>query len=527
MKQSFLKNIFRLVLIGIISMVLTQCSKKEKKTIMLEPKFHPEEVSLNFDSTQVAVFYEKYPKLKLYKERVDSLYHKNNFTFVWYDTKRRKEIGDVLFNKINNLAEEGVPSTVPYLKDFKILFEKKSPKTDLSIELFLTTYYYYYTQKVLRGLDADANVLEWYLPRNKQGYTDYLDSLLVNPKLIENNKKLILQYYKLKDMLQCYRDLEKKGGWKKIKVDEDFEGLYPGDSSEVVLQIRNRLFLTDDIPENSKSNVYDEVLQNGVLKFQKRNGFSPSKVIFSRHIAEMNVPVSERIKTIIVNMERCRWVSKNVTNAKEYILVNIPSFQLTYYKKGKVTLVSNVVVGTALNKTVIFSGKLSYIVFSPYWNVPESIKENEILPALKMNKNYLEEHHMEWYNKDYIRQKPGPKNALGLIKFLFPNNNNIYLHDTPSKELFNKETRAFSHGCIRVAKPVELANLILEEDENWTPEKIEEAMNKGEESWYSLKRKVPVHVGYFTAWVDDEGIINFYKDIYKRDNTLLSLLMEQ
>ena len=240
----------------------------------------------------------------------------------------------------------------------------------------------------------------------------------------------------------------------------------------------------------------------------------------------MNVPISDRIKTIMVNMERCRWISTDLTKSKELIVVNIPSYRLTYFKEGKATLVSNVVVGTALNKTVIFSGMMSYIVFSPYWNVPTSIKNKEILPAIKKNKNYLAKHNMEWKGSN-IRQKPGPNNSLGLVKFLFPNSNNIYLHDTPAKSLFSQEKRAFSHGCIRVEKPKELANLILQDDPSWTPEKIDAAMNGGKEKWYTLKNKIPVYIGYFTAWVDDEGVINFYKDIYDRDNALAMLLLEE
>ena len=158
--------------------------------------------------------------------------------------------------------------------------------------------------------------------------------------------------------------------------------------------------------------------------------------------------------------------------------------------------------------------------------MPKSIKEKEILPGIEKNKNYLAEHNMEWSGSN-IRQKPGPENSLGLVKFLFPNNNNIYLHDTPSKGLFNSEKRAFSHGCIRVEKPVELANLILEGDKNWTPEKIDAAMHKGEESWYTLKNKIPVYIGYFTAFVDNEGNINFYKDIYEKDEQLAAMLVDE
>ena len=179
-----------------------------------------------------------------------------------------------------------------------------------------------------------------------------------------------------------------------------------------------------------------------------------------------------------------------------------------------------------MHKTVIFSAPMKYIVFRPYWNVPASILKKEILPAIEKNPNYLAEHDMEWKD-DYVRQKPGPENSLGLVKFLFPNSNAIYLHDTPSKSLFGKEDRAFSHGCIRVAKPKELAAMIMKNDKKWNPEKIETAMNGGEEYWYTLKNKIPVYIGYFTAWVSDDGVVHFYEDIYKRDETLATLLFDK
>jgi murein L,D-transpeptidase YcbB/YkuD len=195
-----------------------------------------------------------------------------------------------------------------------------------------------------------------------------------------------------------------------------------------------------------------------------------------------------------------------------------------FFRDGKIDFQSPVVVGTTMNKTVIFSGKMSYIVFSPYWNLPQSIIEKEVKPGIAKNRNYLANHNMEW-NNGQVRQKPGVKNSLGLVKFMFPNSNNIYLHDTPSKSLFAKETRAFSHGCIRVGKPRDLALAILKNDKNWTPEKIDAAMHAGKENTYVLKNKIPVYIGYFTAWVDDKGEINFYDDVYQRDERLSNLIL--
>ncbi|WP_412464861.1 L,D-transpeptidase family protein [Flavobacterium mekongense] len=518
-----------LVLLG-FSLTSWYCAKKEnvvKPSAEAKTQFHYEEVSLSFDSSAVASFYGKYPKLVLYQKQAVDLYRKNLYTYLWYDKKGRKETAEVIYNKMNNLLEEGLQAKVPYKEILDGMFPKTNTKPNVEVELFLTNYYFYYTNKVLQGIDSTkTEELGWYLPRKKLCYEQYLDSILVDPKLIDNKAKLIGQYYKLKEVLQRYRDIEKNGGWEFIEVPEGFKQLKPGDSSDLVIQIRERLFLTHDIATDSKSKVYDESLQEAILKYKKRNGFSEDKIILPKHISEMNVPISDRIKTIMVNMERCRWISTDLTKSKEFIVVNIPSYRLTYFKEGKAALVSNVVVGTALNETVIFSGMMSYVVFSPYWNVPKSIRDKEILPAIKKNKDYLAKHNMEW-NGNNIRQKPGPNNSLGLVKFLFPNSNNIYLHDTPAKNLFSQEKRAFSHGCIRVQKPKELAQLILEDDPNWTPEKIDAAMNSGKEKWYTLKNKIPVYIGYFTAWVDDDGLVNFHKDIYGRDNALANLLLEE
>ena len=530
MKKEQLLGVLLVVFVLGFSLTSWYCANKEDqksgRSTDAAGKFNSEKFSLPFDSTLVERFYAKYPKLILYKKQTDSFYQKNHYQFIWFDKKGRKETADVIYNKINNLSEEGVQTTVPYKGVLDALFQKEDAKFNIETELFLTNYYYYYTNKVLQGIDAaKTDELEWYLPRKKQSYVDYLDSLLVDPKLMDKKEQLIPQYYRLKAILQKYRAIEKSGSWTSITIPDDFKALKAGDSVVTVAQIRTRLFLTGDIAVDTKSAVYDETLQKAVLKYKERNGFTVDNVILPKHIEEMNVPISDRIKTIIVNMERCRWISTDITKAKEYIVVNIPSYRLTYFKDGNAKLVSNVVVGNAMNKTVIFSGMMSYIVFSPYWNVPKSIIDKEIKPGIEKNKNYLVQHNMEWNNGN-VRQKPGPKNSLGLVKFLFPNTNSIYLHDTPSKSLFNEEKRAFSHGCIRVAKPKELAYLLLKDYPNWPPLKIDEAMKGGKEKWCTLKQKIPVYIGYFTAWAEDDGTINFFNDIYDRDNGLASILVE-
>lgn len=525
MKKAKGYGFFVVILALGISLTSWFCDKK--KDIAIKPKKKIESFILSFDSGLVSDFYAKYPKLILYKKQVVSLYQKNNFDFIWYDKKGRKETADVIYNKINNLSQEGVQAKLPYKETLDALLQKHTLNPDIDTELFLSNYYFFYVNKTLQGIDSTKmKELEWYLPRKKQTYVGYLDSLLVDPKLMDNNEQHIAQYYKLKKVLQKYRDIEQNGGWDSIKVPTNFKQIKPGDSSEIVAKIRTRLFQTGDINEDSGRQLYGYALQQAILKFKKRTGYTLGKTILPKHIDEMNTPVSDRIKTIIVNMERCRWIPPDLVQGHEYIMVNIPSYRLNYYKEGKAVLTSNVVVGTTMNKTVIFSGMMSYIVFSPYWNVTPNIIKTEILPEMKKDKDYLAKHNMEW-NNGAVRQKPGPRNSLGLVKFLFPNSNNIYLHDTPSKSLFSSEKRAFSHGCIRVEKPKELATLILEDDKYWTPEKIDAAMHKNKETWYTLKDKIPVYIGYFTAFVDDDGNINFYKDIYQKDAQLAAMLVEE
>jgi L,D-transpeptidase YcbB len=217
-----------------------------------------------------------------------------------------------------------------------------------------------------------------------------------------------------------------------------------------------------------------------------------------------------------------RWMPTETTG--RLVIVNIPEFKLHMYEKNKKVFEMNVVVGKVGHNTMMFNGDLNQVVFSPYWNVPESIVEKEILPKLASNPGYLESQNMEQVgmNGDLpdIRQRPGGANALGKVKFLFPNSFNIYFHDTPSKSLFEKDQRAFSHGCIRLEEPEKMANYLLNDQPEWTPERINEAMNSGSEKFVKVKKPVPVVITYYTSWVDEYGRLNFRNDIYSHDKKL-------
>jgi murein L,D-transpeptidase YcbB/YkuD len=228
-------------------------------------------------------------------------------------------------------------------------------------------------------------------------------------------------------------------------------------------------------------------------------------------------------------MERMRWMPKEPSGNR--IVANIPEYKLHVYEASKKVFDMDIVVGTEANKTVVFNDVLKYVVFSPYWNIPRSIIRNEIQPAMRKSSNYLARKNMEQTGFSdglpIIRQKPGGANALGSVKFIFPNNYNIYFHDTPAKSLFGKEKRAFSHGCVRLAEPKKLAAYLLRNQPEWTSQKISEAMNASKEKWVTLKEPIPVVITYFTSWISSDGLLNFRDDIYGHDKKMAERLFEQ
>ena len=275
------------------------------------------------------------------------------------------------------------------------------------------------------------------------------------------------------------------------------------------------------------SDFYNNELLNAVIMAKTSFGLKADGVIDKNLIAQLNITVEERIKQILINLERMKWMPEMPSN---FLLANIPEYRLHVIEKGKEVLAMNIVVGKAANRTIIFSDQLKYVVFSPYWNIPRSIVKNEIYPAMKRNSSYLQRNNMEVTSFSnglpIVRQKPGNSNALGHVKFIFPNSYNIYFHDTPSRELFNRAQRAFSHGCIRLQQPLDLAVYLLRQQPEWTNGNIKAAMNSTKEKWVTLNKIIPVFITYFTSWVDNNGLLHFTDDIYGHDKQLAAHLFE-
>jgi len=323
--------------------------------------------------------------------------------------------------------------------------------------------------------------------------------------------------------------------------------LKPGMQDERVTLLRQRLDVPEpDIPETSGELVtvdinYDEPLVVAVKAFQESLGLNGDGVIGPATIAALNGGSATTKEDIVANMERWRWEPNDYGDFQ--VTVNIPEFRLWIMNKDQVHYTTRVVVGTPKNQTAVFNDEIEHIVVNPYWNVPSSIATNEIKPHLIANPGYLASQNMEmlsggkvinasavdWtqtnINRFHIRQKPGPGNALGRVKFLFPNQHDIYLHDTPSKSLFSRSFRAYSHGCVRVENPMDFADALLQLEPTLTAETLTAAFGDTER-WFNLKNKVPVHISYFTLRVDADGTIRSYGDVYGMNQRLKELLAQ-
>jgi murein L,D-transpeptidase YcbB/YkuD len=487
-----------------------------------------------FDSLEIGIFLKKFPSLKKYEKNMNTFYSKREMAYAWFDKEGLIEHASNLTDRVRNLQYDGVNKQLPYVHEldsmiYEVSMENPQKSNILKLELMLTAQYFAFADLVWEGMDASiSKSVDWNLPRKKVSYEEFLDSILkTDPEQIKDLKRPVnRQYGLLRKFLENYSELEAKGNWFVIK--NSSKALRPGDSSEIVLQIKQRLIELSDLKINNATQLYDEDLRIAVISFQRRHGLKDDGIIGKSTIVEMNVSYKERIKQLMVNMERSRWVP--VSLDRDYLVVNIPEFKLHVNSGDQLLWSCNIVVGKPIHKTAIFSGDLKYVVFSPYWNVPRSIVVNELLKDMRKDPNYLAKHNMEitGYRDGIpeIRQKPGPLNSLGQVKFLFPNNYNMYLHDTPAKSLLNEPIRAFSHGCMRVQEPFKLTQFLLRNDSSWDDEKIKLAMNTGKERTVTLSQKVPVFIVYFTAFVDRDGKINFRNDIYERDDRLAEMIMK-
>jgi murein L,D-transpeptidase YcbB/YkuD len=457
-----------------------------------------------------------------YSVAIRSFYKGNKHQYVWIQSKKIKPHTKDFIAHANKLSEHWIDSSFIELLTLQN-FNQNAQQTN--IELTLSLSFFKYADKWLMPTDIDPDIVNWRIPKKSLTLANQLKNWL-NPstKMGFNTGS---QNFKL--LLENYVGLSKISALDTgIHISAKQTKINKGDMVPVIRQIKKKLQLLGDFKSTDTTSLYSNTLGIAINRFQERMGLAKTNYIDKTLLQALQIPIKEYANTIAINLERFRWMPAMLDS--NYIVVNIPAYQLLVFDSSKIQFKMPVIVGSESNNTVIFSNRMRYVVFSPYWNVPPSIVKAEILPGIRKNKNYLAQKNMEITipgDVPTIRQLPGAQNSLGLVKFLFPNPYNIYLHDTPGKHLFAKQNRGFSHGCIRLGDAKKMANYLLRADTSWTAIKIDTAMHQQKEKWVTLKKTIPVFIAYFTSWVDSNGVLQFRKDIYDHDAKMERILFRK
>jgi murein L,D-transpeptidase YcbB/YkuD len=480
-------------------------------------------------------------------------YRSRGYRPAWSDSEGPSPLADGLVAELRQADTHGLKPENYHLERIEaMLAEARTgeprPKALAELDLLLTDAYLLFASHLLAGrVNPETLQTEWYIRRPEADLLAKLREAIDSGAIAASLTRLLPAdpaYGRLREALRLYREIRPKGGWLPVP---DGPTLRTGDVDPRVAALRARLTVTGDLNKGLADNEeFDEEVEDAVFRFQMRHGIDPDGVVGPKTLAALNVPVEERKKQIMVNLERLRWLPAEL--AKRYILVNVADFRLDVVEEGRPVLAMRAIVGRTYRQTPSFTAKMNHLIFSPYWHIPHSIAVKDLLPKIQKDRRFLDKekirvfrgegakaqqinpaninwHRLSENNFPYrLRQDPGPRNSLGGVKFMLPNRFNVYIHDTPSRELFEMTVRGFSSGCIRIDKPVELAEYLLADDPSWTRDKILEQMNQPQEKTVRLPRPIPVYFLYWTAWVDDEGTIQFREDIYSRDALVATAL---
>jgi murein L,D-transpeptidase YcbB/YkuD len=524
-----------ILLLVVITVTIGCKSKKEKNTADREEEatVSPRNTTINasnaynnlfLDTSAIEKFITQQKLNDTIANRLRSFYNARNFEYAWFDSNGLNEQAygfRSLYDYSVDTSENN--KSLEYRLNALMNDDPDSSisATDANIvktELQLSQRFVAYFKDAYQDSDTWVDQMEHFVPAQKQEILKMADAVIANKS--KANKTFAAAhgaYGSLAEQLKKYTTLAKKGGWDSIPTEK--KKYKTGDNSPIIAAVKRRLQISGELADKDTSGTFTDALGNALKLFEATHGHTPRGILNDSLLREMNVPAIRLVQTLLINMERMRWTPEEPEG--RLIMVNIPEFMLHVWNGTKKEFDMAVVVGKEGKSTTMFSGNLNQVVFSPYWNLPNSIVREEVLKSMSRNKNYLAEKNMEITGErnglPVIRQLPGKDNPLGRVKFLFPNSFNIYFHDTNQKELFNKDQRAYSHGCIRLSDPVKMANYLLSEDAHWTAEKIDSAMNSGKEKYVRVKNPVPVLITYYTAFVDEEGQLHFMEDIYDHD----------
>lgn len=517
-----------------LSLLLVMCKSSEKKT---ENKITPRNYSVTENEAYSDLFLDSMDVVEYLQEaklpedtarRITSFYNARNYQFAWFmkDGLSEQAMG---FVSLLNLSRDTSEDAKQLRKNINRFLGQINPsisktKEIVDDEILLTRSLIEFVDGQYEKGVVTQKELEHFVPYRKLKPQQIADSLLGSNNGDDAAYMRVNEPYKLLIAeLAKYNKLAKGNEWREINV----EGKYKkGNSHPEITAIKTNLFLAGDMTLDTTS-LYNDSLEAGVRHLQKRIGQEPTGKINREVLSVLNTHPLEIVKKILINLNRMRWLPQQLPG--KLLKVNIPEFKLYVEDNGKEVNQMAVVVGKEGHNTVLFSDEMTTIVFSPYWNIPPSIVKSEIMPAMENDKDYLEKNDMEITDEQgdvpVVRQKPGPLNSLGKVKFLFPNSFNIYFHDTPAKALFSRDKRASSHGCIRLAEPEWLANWLLKDDSDWDESKIKAAMNKGTEQHVKLKNPVAVSITYYTAWTDENGF-NLRPDLYGHDASVMKKMFK-
>lgn len=486
------------------------------------------------------------------RETVVAYYRGRGHEPAWTGYDELEEEGSKVLAAIEDVSRDGLdPDAYHYgtaRQMAHVLSEGEAGDRKLEylgdLDLVLTEGFVRAARDLERGLlDPTTAGLEWLIERPEPDEAAVLERLAAgdDPRTILASLRPRAPYYhRLSQGLATLRELEARGGWPAVP---EGETVRVGERDERVARLRARLLAGEDEEERrlasmgrADASLFDENLHQALQRFQLRHTLHEDGALGPNTLAALNVPVEERIETIRLNLDRWRWLPSELGD--EFLLVNVAGFELELVARDSVVESMSVVVGRTANRTPLFRDTLQYVVVNPYWNVPMSIARQEIIPAVARDPSYLGRNGYEvLYNggkvdsywitareldsgRYQIRQRPGPRNALGAVKFMFPNDMNIYLHDTPADHLFSQETRAFSYGCIRVERPADLARTLLERYTDRDGSDYDRLRSESGEQWVTLDRKIPIYILYFTSWAKEDGTLRFHPDIYERDEAL-------
>ena len=422
-----------------------------------------------------------------------------------------------------------------------------NPREAVAMDVWLTWLYLKFASDLADGVSDLAHAdPSWKIRPESFDPLARLEAALRDNRVAESLFELTpthQDYRGLQKALADYRRQATRGDWPAVPADLKLKA---GESSPLVAPLARRLAASGDyagrVPAENQAVPYAPDLQDAVERFQRRHGLADDGTAGPALAAELNVPLEARIRQIALNMERWRWLPRDLGD--RYILVNIPEMRLEVWERGTMPLSMRVVIGRPDTQTPIFSDEMTHIVFAPYWNVPTNIAEKETLPAVVRDPGFLDRMNMAVVDAGgrevdpesidlaspgsyRFRQRPGTSNALGLVKFMFPNQFNVYLHDTPADSLFERASRSLSHGCVRLEQPGKLAEYVLRDQPEWTAQRIAEAMHAAQERTVKLSRRIPVYLGYWTSRVGSEGTVHFRKDVYRIEERLSARLAER